>query len=552
MTTDRHPLPDAALDGDIAILGKKGRGKTYAAKGIVERLLRMNRRVLILDPLNVWWGLRSDATGEGPGFPIAVFGGPNGDMPLTETMARPLARLIARNNLPVVVDMSDMRKAAWQRLVRDMLDELFTQNRDPLWIVLEEADIFAPQQPREGDSNAVLGEVDRIARRGRAFGFRLISLTQRPARLHKDVLTQLSSLIALGVTSPQDREAIKAWVDGNADRDKAKVVMDSLARLPVGRGWVWVPDLDLLEEAAFPPIATLDNSATPLAGQRRIAPKRLAEVDLSELQSALAMETFDTDLSAEPLRESNQPARRPHVEAKTGRKAGEIEVLLRKEQDQIERAAYRRGYEDGEKAARNQISSAVRAALATILADGPMPVETPQEDVQVQAVARPKPMKAPQARSNVASPPPGDRALSPSAQKVLNVIVSIWPSVVTYATAAARAGISRRSSAFRSYRKELLDAGLAVETGRGIEPCGEAREIAGPAPQGLAEWIVRLPPTQSRMLTVLRDRGEGLSREELAGAAGVSLTSSGLGSGLRNLKELGLIVAYEGRFRIAI
>jgi len=30
------------------------------------------------------------------------------------------------------------------------------------------------------------------------------------------------------------------------------------------------------------------------------------------------------------------------------------------------------------------------------------------------------------------------------------------------------------------------------------------------------------------------------------------LTSSGLGSGLRNLKELGLIVAYEGRFRIAI
>ena len=152
----------------------------------------------------------------------------------------------------------------------------------------------------------------------------------------------------------------------------------------------------------------------------------------------------------------------------------------------------------------------------------------------------------------MASPPPGDRALSPSAQKVLNVIVSIWPSVVTYATAAARAGISRRSSAFRSYRKELLDAGLAVETGRGIEPCGEAREIAGPAPQGLAEWIVRLPPTQSRMLTVLRDRGEGLSREELAGAAGVSLTSSGLGSGLRNLKELGLIVAYEGRFRIAI
>ncbi len=551
MTTDLHPLPDAALDGDIAILGKKGRGKTYAAKGIVERLLRMNRRVLILDPLNVWWGLRSNASGEGPGFPIAVFGGPNGDMPLTETMARPLARLIAQNNLPAVVDMSDMRKAAWQRLVRDMLDELFMQNRDPLWIVLEEADIFAPQQPREGDSNAVLGEVDRIARRGRAFGFRLISLTQRPARLHKDVLTQLSSLIALGVTSPQDREAIKAWVDGNADRDKAKVVMDSLARLPVGQGWVWVPDLDLLEQAAFPPITTLDNSATPLAGQRRIAPKRLAEVDLSELRAALAAVVIDADSSAAPPQGVEESIRRLRGKADTGLSSDDIATLLRGERDEIERTAYQRGYEDGAKAAHDRISAAVTAAIATALTGQQKPLPSTEDKGKAQAAERTRPVKVQQ--PGIADPaPPGGKALSPSAQKVLNVIVSVWPSVVTYATAAARAGISRRSSAFRSYRKELLDAGLAVETGRGIEPCGEAREIAGPAPQGLDEWIVRLPPTQSRMLTVLRDRGEGLSREELAGAAGVSLTSSGLGSGLRNLKELGLIVADEGRFRIAI
>jgi Cdc6-like AAA superfamily ATPase len=49
-----HPTPDAALDADIAILGKKGRGKTFTAKGVVERLLQMQRRVLVLDPLSVW------------------------------------------------------------------------------------------------------------------------------------------------------------------------------------------------------------------------------------------------------------------------------------------------------------------------------------------------------------------------------------------------------------------------------------------------------------------------------------------------------------------
>ena len=33
-------LPPAALDQHLAIVGKTGSGKTYAAKGLVERLLR--------------------------------------------------------------------------------------------------------------------------------------------------------------------------------------------------------------------------------------------------------------------------------------------------------------------------------------------------------------------------------------------------------------------------------------------------------------------------------------------------------------------------------
>jgi len=77
--------------------------------------------------------------------------------------------------------------------------------------------------------------MDRIARRGRNFGFRLISITQRPAKLNKDVLTQLSTLVALGLTSPQSRDAIKAWVDGNADREQAKKVHNSLASVRLAK-----------------------------------------------------------------------------------------------------------------------------------------------------------------------------------------------------------------------------------------------------------------------------------------------------------------------------
>jgi uncharacterized protein len=303
-----HPVPAAALDADIAILGKKGRGKTFTAKGLVERLLQMGRRVVVLDPLSVWWGLKASADGKSPGYPIAVFGGPKADIPIAATSGHALGQLIAGTAISAVIDMGEMRKAEQARLVADLLDYLYTKNREPLWLVLEEADAFAPQQPM-GDMTRVLGEVDRIARRGRNFGFRLISITQRPAKLNKDVLTQLSTLIALGVTSPQDRDAIKAWVDGNADRDKARDVYESLAQLRVGEGWIWAPDHDLLKRVKFPPIATLDTSKTPKAGDVPIAAPVLAAADISKLKAQFARIEAGRPEKTAPKRGSTRPAK---------------------------------------------------------------------------------------------------------------------------------------------------------------------------------------------------------------------------------------------------
>jgi hypothetical protein len=153
-----HPIPDAALDADIAILGKKGRGKTFTAKGVVERLLHMQRRVLVLDPLSVWWGLKSGADGKSPGFPIPVFDGPHADIPLHDAAGSIIGELITSSGISAVLDMGQMRKAEQARLVADLLDYLFTHNRDPLWLVLKEADAFAPQQPM-GDLTRVLARL---------------------------------------------------------------------------------------------------------------------------------------------------------------------------------------------------------------------------------------------------------------------------------------------------------------------------------------------------------------------------------------------------------
>lgn len=139
-----HPISDEALDEDIAILGRKGGGKSYTAKGIVERLLDMGRRVLVLDPLGVWAGLRTSADGEHAGYAVAIFGGLHGDLPLDPAAAEPLARIIAAENLPAVIDLSELSKSAQQAFLLKFLHELRRANHEALTVVLEDRPPPAP------------------------------------------------------------------------------------------------------------------------------------------------------------------------------------------------------------------------------------------------------------------------------------------------------------------------------------------------------------------------------------------------------------------------
>jgi hypothetical protein len=452
-----HPIPDAALDSDIAIIARKGSGKSYLARGLAERLLDLKRRLVIIDPLGAWWGLKASADGESAGYPVAVFGGEHGDMPLTSKMGEPLAKLIASENLPCVIDTSLMRKEEQGELAIDLFEGLFRFNKDALTIVLEEADVFAPQNPaKDGYAARVLHEVDRIARRGRARGLRLISLTQRPARLHKDVLSQAAALVAMRLTSPHDRAAIEDWIKGNADASQAKEVMGSLATLAIGEGWVWAPDLDILRRAKFPSIKTLDTSATPKAGERRIAPKTLAEVDVSAIREALAV---PAPVSKENLkRDETSPA------------------LI----EQAEQRGYHRGWQagvqEGRKAGWNDAAEKMRAMLADFLG-------RPYEASPVPDVLRETEAKVPaQANGNqIAEPSPG--VISPSALAMLDTLVICHPWPIPAILWGAFSGRSPVSGPWHKAVSELK-ATAFVETADGkfvATPAGVSASKSRPA-----------------------------------------------------------------------
>ena len=269
-------LPLAALHERLAVVGTSGSGKTYATKGLVERLMQDSARVCIVDPLGVWWGLRAGPDGMGPGpCPVVVFGGRHADVPLTAGKGAALGRLVGTHALACVVDVSDLGSAAARRgFMTAFTEALYDSNSEPLHLVLDEADLWAPQRvPPDGYD--LLGRVEEIVRRGRVRGFVPWLITQRPAVLHKDVLSQADILVSMKLTSSQDRAAIGRWIEGQADRAEGRRILAALPRLRRGEGWVWAPSHGVLARVAFPPIRTFDSSGAPRQGERTPAARRL-------------------------------------------------------------------------------------------------------------------------------------------------------------------------------------------------------------------------------------------------------------------------------------
>ena len=232
-------LPAAALDARLAIVGTSGSGKTYAAKGLIERVMAGGGRACIVDPLGVWWGLGrgadGGASGAPPPFPVAVFGGAHADVPLGPEMGDAVGRLVGAQPMACVVDLSGFGSGAARRLfMAAFTGALYDVNTEPLHLVLDEADLWAPQRTQP-DGLELLGRVEEIVRRGRVRGFVPWLITQRPAVLHKDVLSQADILVSMKLTSSQDREAVGRWIEGQADRAEGRRILGMLPQLGAGR-----------------------------------------------------------------------------------------------------------------------------------------------------------------------------------------------------------------------------------------------------------------------------------------------------------------------------
>jgi hypothetical protein len=207
--SDTLTLPRDVVTQKLAFLGRTGSGKTYGAMKLCELMLDAKAQVIALDPVGVWWGLRTGTLdvgpGQGGGFSIPVFGGLHGDIPLEPGAGALIADLIVDRNLSAVLDVSQMLASEQGRFATGFITQLFQRKKAApaaMHIFIEEAQEFVPQNVTSGET-AKVHAFERLIKLGRNFGIGASLISQRPQEVNKKALNQTECLFAFQMTGPQ-------------------------------------------------------------------------------------------------------------------------------------------------------------------------------------------------------------------------------------------------------------------------------------------------------------------------------------------------------------
>jgi predicted metal-dependent enzyme (double-stranded beta helix superfamily)/DNA-binding CsgD family transcriptional regulator len=279
-------LPRNAVTHVNGILAMRGSGKSYLASVLMEEMVLQGLFVGFIDPLGIAWGLRSSADGEQEGLPVLILGGRHGDVPLDPSAGTLVAQAVVEMRQPFILDLSLFDSDEEQQtFVAAFLLALKPYEQVLLHLIVDEADIFAPQMAQSKPAQRSLAAMNALARRYRVKGIGTTLITQRPAVLNKSVM-QFDLLLALRMTLDHDITAVDAWVKTIATKEQRATFLATLPALATGTAWAWSPQwLAVFQQVHVRPRRTFDSSRTPDVDAVVRESQKLAEINLHALST---------------------------------------------------------------------------------------------------------------------------------------------------------------------------------------------------------------------------------------------------------------------------
>jgi len=204
----RVTLPvEHVLTGRSFLTGKSGAGKSNTVSVVIEKLLDAGYPVLIVDTDGEYYGLKEE-------YELLHAGADEEcDIQVNPEHAEKVADLALEENVPVILDVSGYLDGSEANdLIRETARYLFAKEKKlkkPFLLVVEEVHEYIPEGGGLDDTGRML---IKVGKRGRKHGLGIVGISQRPADVKKDFITQANWLVWHRLTWENDTNVVKRVV----------------------------------------------------------------------------------------------------------------------------------------------------------------------------------------------------------------------------------------------------------------------------------------------------------------------------------------------------
>jgi predicted nucleic acid-binding Zn finger protein len=238
------------LTGRGFITGKSGSGKSNSASVIAEKLLDSGFGLFIVDIDGEYYGLKEE-------YEILHVGADEEcDIQVGEDHAEKLASLALEQNVPIILDVSSfLDESEAEAVLTSVARHLFAKakkQKQPFLLLVEEVHEYIPEGGSVGECGKML---IKIGKRGRKHGLGVVGISQRPADVKKDFITQCDWLLWHRLTWDNDTSVVRRVLDG----EYATAVED----LDDGEGFLVTDWSESVRRVQFHRKQTFDAGATP-------------------------------------------------------------------------------------------------------------------------------------------------------------------------------------------------------------------------------------------------------------------------------------------------
>ncbi|MFB6196389.1 MAG: helicase HerA domain-containing protein [Haloplanus sp.] len=238
------------LTGRGFITGKSGSGKSNTASVLVENLLENNFPVLVVDTDGEYYGLKEE-------FELLHAGADDEcDIQVSPEHAEKLASLALEGNVPIILDVSGyLDDSEAKELLLSVARHLFAKEKKlkkPFLMLVEEVHEYIPEGGGLDETGKML---IKIGKRGRKHGLGIVGISQRPADVKKDFITQCDWLVWHRLTWNNDTNVVSRIIDA----EHASAVED----LGDGEAFLMTDWSEAVRRVQFHRKRTFDAGATP-------------------------------------------------------------------------------------------------------------------------------------------------------------------------------------------------------------------------------------------------------------------------------------------------